>query len=429
MENTNRLGMPYLLPSQAQKHVTHNEAIRMLDALVQPSVEDLPQDSPPATPVEGMVYAVSTSPTDEWAGKPHTLAAFQDGAWFFFTPKEGWRFSVKGETRQIHFISGAWDVIESGSIDTVPALGINTSADTTNRLTVSAPATLLSHEGTDHQLKINKALEGDTASVMFQSGFSGRAEIGLVGNDNFAFKTSTDGASFMEPITIDAVSGTVQSGDFGINRAPNTNLHVYAPDVTATIRIQSGDTGAFGSPFADFSHDGSSFFFTNWAQGNIAFTAIRPGTSVTFGAAGAPRVMVEETSLSPTQDNSITLGKSTNRWAEVWATNGVMQTSDARDKSVLGPIKKAGILLDAIEPKQFYWKDDEQDTVTNAGFVAQEIGAALQAEGLEFGCWGLSEPSDPQSRQWIKPDQLVAILWQALRETRAELKALQNDLK
>ena len=55
-------------------------------------------------------------------------------------------------------------------------LGINATADATNRLTVSAPATLLTHEGAGHQLKINKALPADTASLLFQSGWQGRAE-------------------------------------------------------------------------------------------------------------------------------------------------------------------------------------------------------------------------------------------------------------
>ena len=35
MENSANLQLPYIMPSQAQKHVTHNEAVRTLDALVQ----------------------------------------------------------------------------------------------------------------------------------------------------------------------------------------------------------------------------------------------------------------------------------------------------------------------------------------------------------------------------------------------------------
>ena len=44
-DTTAILGLPYLLPSQAQKHVTHNEALRQLDALVQLSAAEIGADT------------------------------------------------------------------------------------------------------------------------------------------------------------------------------------------------------------------------------------------------------------------------------------------------------------------------------------------------------------------------------------------------
>ena len=74
------LGLPYLLPSQAQKHVTHNEALRLLDILVQLSVEALDADTPPPVPAEGAVYALGPAPVGAWAGQPGQIAAFVEGA-------------------------------------------------------------------------------------------------------------------------------------------------------------------------------------------------------------------------------------------------------------------------------------------------------------------------------------------------------------
>ena len=68
MDTTAKLALPYLLPQQAQKHVTHNEAIRMLDALVQLSVRKRDESDPPAAPTEGDRYALSDAPTGAWAG-------------------------------------------------------------------------------------------------------------------------------------------------------------------------------------------------------------------------------------------------------------------------------------------------------------------------------------------------------------------------
>lgn len=69
-----------------------------------------------------------------------------------------------------------------GAFDSV---GINASADSTNRLALSSAAALFHHDGDDHRLKINKASAGDTASIIFQSDFSGCTEFGLSGGDDF----------------------------------------------------------------------------------------------------------------------------------------------------------------------------------------------------------------------------------------------------
>jgi hypothetical protein len=65
----------------------------------------------------------------------------------------------------------------------------------TNRQTVSAQATLLNHAGGSHQIKVNKSSATATASLLYQDAFSGRAEIGLAGNDDFSVKVSADGGA------------------------------------------------------------------------------------------------------------------------------------------------------------------------------------------------------------------------------------------
>jgi len=69
MDQTPNLRLPYIAPSQAQKHVTHNEAIRALDALVQLSVISSTDQVPPAEPAEGDRYIVPSAGTGEWSGK------------------------------------------------------------------------------------------------------------------------------------------------------------------------------------------------------------------------------------------------------------------------------------------------------------------------------------------------------------------------
>ena len=98
---TPHLSLPYLVPEQAQKHVTVNDAFRRLDALVQMQVLALNQSTPPATPSEGDAYALATSPSGVWQGEGGKLAFYQDGAWVFIVPQIGWRVYDQG-TRSLY---------------------------------------------------------------------------------------------------------------------------------------------------------------------------------------------------------------------------------------------------------------------------------------------------------------------------------------
>ena len=225
MDATPNLSLPYIMAAQSQKHVTHNEAIRALDAIVQLSVLDRSLSTPPAAPAEGARYIIAAGPTGAWSGHAGKVAAYQDGAWMFYAPLEGWIAWVADENVAVVWSGSAWIALTTGeggsgggeggdgSFDT---LGINAEADATNRFSVAADATLLSHDGHDHRLKLNKASAGDTASIVYQTGFSGRAELGLAGDDNFHFKVSGDGATWKEAIVINRASGAVSF--------PNTSI-------------------------------------------------------------------------------------------------------------------------------------------------------------------------------------------------------------
>lgn len=201
------LGLPYLSPSQAQKHVTHNEALARLDLVVQLRVEALEAETPPSAPEEGEIWGLGPTPTGAWAGQSG-LAAWAGGAWVFLAPGAGWRAWDRG-AGELRVWNGLDWILPGAATQNLASLGIATMADAVNRLSVRAPAVLLTHDGGGHQLKINKAASGDTASLLFQTGFGGRAEMGLAGDDNFALKVSADGAAWSTALAADAGSGQV----------------------------------------------------------------------------------------------------------------------------------------------------------------------------------------------------------------------------
>ncbi|MGI9350753.1 MAG: DUF2793 domain-containing protein [Rhizobiaceae bacterium] len=205
-EITHHLELPYIMPSQAQKHVTHNEALRMLDAIVQLSVLAVGTNDAPLSPADGERYVIGDTPVSPWDEKSNQIAAFIDGAWMYFQPVEGWLTWNQANSEMLVYSGETWQPIESGVSETM-FLGINGQASDQERFVVQSQSVLFNHEGSDHRMKLNKSAASDTASLLFQNGFSGRAEFGIPGEDNFLVKVSDDGSNWHDAIRLDADSG------------------------------------------------------------------------------------------------------------------------------------------------------------------------------------------------------------------------------
>ncbi len=216
MTDTPNLGLPYIDGSQAQKHVTHNEALRILDAAIQIGVLDLTLTTPPLSPAEGERYVVASGATGDWAGKDDAIATWQDGAWAFLTPKAGWCIWSAADESLFVFDGAAWQGAGgAASLDSVAQLGVNAAASAPNLLTVKSNDALFTAIETvdggtgDVRIQVSKEGSANTASVFFSNGFSGRAEFGLVGADTFKLKVSADGSGWIEALDIDQDTGNV----------------------------------------------------------------------------------------------------------------------------------------------------------------------------------------------------------------------------
>lgn len=235
---TSKLNLPYITAAQAQKHITHNEALRILDALIHLRVISLNVNTPPSNPAEMDSYGLGTAPTDQWAGKPQSIAIYQDGAWAFFTPQRGWLCFIEDEGLVKLWDGQNWTSLSADqTINTanLPVLGINTTADENNKLSVASANSLLTHDGSDHRLKINKNETADTASLLFQTNYSGRAEFGLTGSDDFNIKTSPDGSLFRDSINIQSQTGFVSFPQGQIHAQTGQDIASYIPSPVKEI--------------------------------------------------------------------------------------------------------------------------------------------------------------------------------------------------
>ena len=131
MDTSPNLQLAYLMAAQSQKHVTYNEAMRALDVLVQLAVLDKDLAAAPASPADGDRYIVAANSTGAWAGLSGKVAAYQDGAWAFHTPREGWLAWVADEDVLYVHDGAGWDelaVAGGGGGAALDALGALTPA-------------------------------------------------------------------------------------------------------------------------------------------------------------------------------------------------------------------------------------------------------------------------------------------------------------
>ena len=357
---TTHLLLPYILASQAQKHVTHNEALRLLDAMVQLSVLDRNRTAPPASSVDGDRHIVASGATGLWAGWDLNVAFWVDGVWMRLVPRSGWLAWIAAEQAFVVWNGSAWDPVGEpvdvsdavfslvndadptkkalfslsgistgttrtftlpntsselailagtqtftgnktfsgtltvsgtitvsaasasiGTATTTATYGMGTggtttgvtktvnlgtggaagsttvvnigpaaagaggttvvntptvtfanavtqvgmpqanltayllglggaTADSYNRVSVNTPALLFNNAGAGIEATVNKAAPANDAAFAFKTGFSARALIGLLGNDDFSFKVSPDGSAFFEALKIDRSNGQVE---------------------------------------------------------------------------------------------------------------------------------------------------------------------------------------------------------------------------
>ncbi|MGY6634212.1 MAG: DUF2793 domain-containing protein [Alkalilacustris sp.] len=427
-DTTTHLGLPYLMAAQAQKHVTHNEALRLLDAMVQLSVLDRTRTAPPASPADGDRHLVASGSTGLWAGWDLNVAFHVDGAWIRLVPRPGWLVWVADEGAFLVWSGSSWasvgeprDVpdsvfslvndadptrkavfslagISSGqtrtytlpntsselailagtqtfsgnktfsgtltasggtatigtstgtatygvgtgattngttktvNLGTGGASGSNTvvnigsatsgaggttvintptvtfansvtqvgmpqanltaqqlglgwaTADAFNRFSINTPAMLFNHAGNGIEATFNKNAPADDAAFAFKTGFSARALIGLLGNDDFGFKVSPDGSTYYDAIRIDRASGRVELPEPMVlpGRAtppdppPAGRIHLYARDRA-------------GSAWLEVMRPSGRLFplQPHFGVNRIAYWA--PSSGTTINAIGMPR--------------------------------------------------------------------------------------------------------------------------------------------
>jgi hypothetical protein len=212
-----------------------------------------------------------------------------------------------------------WTLLSNDLYDEFVAIGIGTSPDASNPLSVAANQTLfnartVANGGTgDLRQIVNKATSTNTASFLFQDGFSGRAEFGLCGDDNFHMKVSPDGSSWKDAVDISSTTGQA-SFNYGIasgeaigfrNRLRNANFAINQRAVSGTVTLAAGIYG----------HDG-----VKAGASGATYTFAATGLDTTLTITAGSLILPIETMLI--EGGTYTLSQAGTAQARVWQGTG-----------------------------------------------------------------------------------------------------------
>jgi hypothetical protein len=279
MSSTPHLALPLLAAAQAQKHVTHNEAMASLDALVHLAVKERDRTLPPGSPAEGDRYLVGAGATGAFAGHEDEVALFDLGLWRFFAPGPGWRAYVEAEDRIAVFDGAQWHGLDHyvKGFDNLDKLGIGAAADSVNRLSAKLNAALFTaleaaEGGTgDLRFVLNKDQPTNVLSQLYQRGFIGRAETGLIGSDDFAIRVSMDGSQWRDALLIDCQTGIV-SFPSGVWAAPGANLLINSAFRVNQRGFAGGNLAAGSYGFDRWKAGPGGCALSNVADGTVTLT-------------------------------------------------------------------------------------------------------------------------------------------------------------
>ncbi len=132
-DSTTHLLLPFIMAAQAQKHVTHNEALRLLDAMVQLAVLDRTRTAPPTSPADGDRHIVASGATGLWAGWDLNIAYWVDGAWTRLVPRPGWLAWIAAEGIFVGWTGAAWQALGAPENVSDAVFSLMHEADPTKR--------------------------------------------------------------------------------------------------------------------------------------------------------------------------------------------------------------------------------------------------------------------------------------------------------
>jgi hypothetical protein len=256
-------------------------------------------------------------------------------------------------------------------------------------------------------------------------------------NTAFGYKTLLSGSNgqFSQRNTAmgsraSEAGGGVSNSAFGFEALRYSGFNANSAFGAYTLRNQrTTGTANSNSAFGYKALINNISGYTNSAFGANAGTTVTGGINLTIiGASAEPS--------SATATNQITLGNSSVTSLRCQVTT-ITALSDFRDKTDITDIQLGLSFVEKLRPVTFKWDRREwytdgnrdgskKDSVIQAGFIAQELKALQEEEGVEF--LKLVYEDNPDKLE-ATPGNLMIPLIKAVQELSTKVKTLEAKVQ
>ncbi len=288
--------------------------------------------------------------------------------------------------------------------------------------------------------------DGNSDSVLINGGSSqgrttlriqaGNATSGSSTGMRWAHSSTTDvGQIFIDNASSHFnIMNTVQGNDirFHTSSSENSSGSVHVASITNRGAIQgSGDS--YTRPAYSFTNDTDSGMYR------------RSSNVIGFATAANARYFMSGGAFAPNQDNADDLGGSSNRWDDVRATNGNIQTSDRNEKNTITATDLGLDFINKLSPVSYKWNESNKNESkvgkrTHYGLIAQDVETILKGIGktsLDFAGFCYDKPTEdvdgntienPREYYGLRYNEFMAPMIKAIQELSTEINTLKTKV-
>lgn len=277
---------------------------------------------------------------------------------------------------------------------------------------------------------------GDLA-IISGSGTTNNYTMTLSESGNVAINTTSFDASNPEQLLVNAgttSSFNVISGKGTINNYLQLNIqNKSSGNAASSDVVATADNGTESVNFIDMGINSSGYSSSGILGGtnraylystgqDFAIGNATSGKDLLFFTGGTAttneRMRITSTSVYPGQDNTYTLGKSGNRWSQVWSANGTIQTSDIRTKKDIHNLPYGLAEIMRMRPVEYKWKGDPSG-INKIGLIAQEVRTVVPE--VVVG-------DEQKETLGMNYAELVPVLIKAMQEQQQQIEILKKRI-